>query len=270
MKPGKLQPYTVSAYNVSHASENKIHDDSVAQKLGFTGGLVPGVEVFGYASHLAVERWGRDWLETGEMDCRFLKPVYDGCAATVTAEDNGPQLDLRVTSEGMLCATGTAGPPRSGRVVPSLADCPTSSRPAPDARPKASPESLPVGKHLTSPQLELTQQTVSDYLRDVRETHPVYASAQLAHPGQILRLCNSALKDNVLLPPWIHTGSKLTNFASAKVGDTLTARARIADNYERKGHRLVDLDVAIVTTEGVVIAHVLHTAVYQLRHLQSV
>ena len=53
------QPYTVEAYNLSHASENKIHDDSVAQKLGFAGGLVPGVEVYAYACHPVVRRWGR-------------------------------------------------------------------------------------------------------------------------------------------------------------------------------------------------------------------
>ena len=45
--------YTVEAYNLSHASENKIHDDAVAQKLGFSGGLVPGVEVYAYACHPA-------------------------------------------------------------------------------------------------------------------------------------------------------------------------------------------------------------------------
>ena len=56
--------YTVEAYNLSHASENKIHDDAVAQKLGFTGGLVPGVEVYAYACHPAVPAGAaRGWSE---------------------------------------------------------------------------------------------------------------------------------------------------------------------------------------------------------------
>ena len=50
---------------------------TTAQKLGFAGGLVPGVEVYAYACHPAVARWGRAWLERGQMQCRFLKPVYD-------------------------------------------------------------------------------------------------------------------------------------------------------------------------------------------------
>ncbi|HUS95148.1 MAG TPA: hypothetical protein VMX97_00245, partial [Hyphomicrobiaceae bacterium] len=79
--------YAVEAYNLSHASENKIHDDSVARKLGFTGGLVPGVEVFAYATHPALEHFGRAFLERGTMDCRFFKPVYDGHRADVTATE---------------------------------------------------------------------------------------------------------------------------------------------------------------------------------------
>jgi hypothetical protein len=43
--------YDVEAYNISHASENKIHDDAVAKKLGFTGGLVPGVEMYAYMTN---------------------------------------------------------------------------------------------------------------------------------------------------------------------------------------------------------------------------
>ena len=85
MSAATATTYRVEAYNLSHASENKIHDDAVAQKLGFAGGLVPGVEVYAYACHPAVERWGRAWLERGHMECRFLKPVYDGRIALVSA-----------------------------------------------------------------------------------------------------------------------------------------------------------------------------------------
>ena len=39
-----LKPYSVDAYNLAKNSENKMHDDSVARRFGFQGGLVPGVE----------------------------------------------------------------------------------------------------------------------------------------------------------------------------------------------------------------------------------
>jgi hypothetical protein len=85
----------------------------------------------------------------------------------------------------------------------------------------------------------------------------------------LVRLCNYALRDNVVLPPWIHTGSRLTNFALARVGDELEVRARVADNYERKGHRLVDLDVLVVAQGTRPIARIMHTAVYRLRQLTT-
>ena len=117
-----LQPatYTVEAYNVSHASENKIHDDSVAKKLGFTGGLVPGVEVFAYSTHPVVARYGRAWLQRGKMEARFVKPLYDGHMATVTAVDAGDGLDLALESEGVRCATGHASMPGSASLPPAL------------------------------------------------------------------------------------------------------------------------------------------------------
>ena len=93
------------------------------------------------------------------------------------------------------------------------------------------------------------RQSAAQYLRDVREADPIYASEGLAHPGLLLRLCNLALRENVVLQPWIHTGSKVTNFAAARVGDELSARARVAANYDRKGHRMVDLDVALIANE---------------------
>ena len=68
------------------------------------------------------------------------------------------------------------------------------------------------------------------------------------------------------MPAWIHTGSRLANYTSARVGDELTVQATVADNYERKGHRLVDLDALIIANGQTPVAHIVHTAVYRLRH----
>ena len=52
-------------------------------------GLVPGVDVYAYMTHLPVQRWGRAWLERGAAECRLLRPVYDGDTAIVTAAELG-------------------------------------------------------------------------------------------------------------------------------------------------------------------------------------
>ena len=84
-----LAPYLVHAFNTAKESENKIHDDSVAARFGFTGGLVPGVDVYAYMTHQAVAKWGRAWLEHGTAECRFGKPVYDGEIAELGTEPGG-------------------------------------------------------------------------------------------------------------------------------------------------------------------------------------
>ena len=113
----RLEPYRVEAYNTAKASENKMHDDAVARKFGFSGGLVPGVDVMAYMMHLPVEHWGRAFLERGLIEARFVKPVYDGETAEVTAEDANGGLAIRVESRGQLCATGTASLPASAPAV---------------------------------------------------------------------------------------------------------------------------------------------------------
>lgn len=256
--------YQVEANNLSRASENKIHDDAVARRLGFTGGLVPGVEVYAYACHPVVQHWGRAWLERGRAECRFLKPVYDGRRVTVTAEPAGEGLALRVESEGGLCAAGEA---LLGEAVqpPVIGEFPQASPPV--ARPPASEAMLAPGTALGIAPFRLTEAMLADYLSGVRETDPIYAREGLAHPGLVLRLCNRALLENVVLGPWIHVGSKVRNFAAARVGDELSVRACVIANYERKGHKLVDLDVLVIANGGTVLARVLHSAIWQPRQV---
>jgi acyl dehydratase len=257
--------YRVEAYNLSHASENKIHDDAVARQLGFAGGLVPGVEVYAYACHPVAQRWGRAWLERGGIELRLLKPVYDGRIAAVSARAAATGLELEVHSEGLLCAAGRAWLTDGALTPPSPETFPFRS--PPQTRPRAAASTLSPGTALCLPPQRLTPVVAANYLRDVRETDPLYAREGLVHPGVILRLCNLALKENVALPPWIHVGSRVANFAVARVGDELSVRARVVANYEKKGHHLIDLDALVIANEGTVVARVLHTAVYQLRQL---
>jgi len=259
--------YSVEAYNLSHASENKIHDDNLARKLGFTGGLVPGVEVFAYATHPVVRYFGREFLEQGFMECRFAKPVYDGNIATAKAIETDDGLDITLESDGIICATGKASLNSQAITPPNVADYELSQ--PPQTRPPADETSLGVGRILGIESQKLTEELLTTYLANIRETDPIYATEGIAHTGLLLRQCNSLLRENVVLPPWIHTASSIRNFSAAKLNDTLSVRARVAANYERKGHRFVDLDCLIVANDQSAIAHVIHTAIYKLRHLDS-
>src|SRR3954470_24214845 len=103
-----VETYSVQAYNTAKRSENKMHDDTVAKRFGFSGGLVPGVDVMAYMMHLPVAKWGRAFLERGLIDARFVKPVYDREVAELSANESDGRLAIEVHSLGQLCATGTA------------------------------------------------------------------------------------------------------------------------------------------------------------------
>jgi acyl dehydratase len=264
---GESGAYRVQACNLSHASENKIHDDDVARRFGFQGGLVPGVEVYAYMTHLPAARWGIAWLEGGTAECRFFKPVYDGRFVTVSANGTADAVSVSVENEeGEQCASGTATLPRE------RSEAPAAPQPAPipafDARPDADESTLATGRRLSSQPMRLTWDRLRQYLADIRETEPLYAREKLVHPAWMLRLSNSALKDNVKLGPWIHTGSSIRHCGLAHAGDSLAAHAVVAANYERKGHRFVDLDVVIVADDSRAIAHVRHRAIYRLRQAE--
>jgi hypothetical protein len=256
----------VVARNLSRHSENRIHDDDTARRLGFAGGgLVPGVEVHAYACHPAVRRWGRAWLERGWAETRFLKPVYDGRIARVEAVEAREDLSLAVRSEGVLCATGEAGLSHP-RALPELGGWPEPpAPPAAAARPPASEASLAPGTLLGIAPWRPTAADLAEYLRGVGETDELYARDGLAHPGQILRLCNRTLVENVVLGPWIHVGSRVENFAAGRVGQAFTLRARVLSNEERKGHGMVELDALVVADGAAPVARVRHRAIWRLR-----
>jgi len=257
-------PYEVRAHNLSAQSENKIHDDSVARRFGFTGALVPGVEVYAYACHPAVARWGRAWLEHGSAECRFQSPVYDEDLVTVEATEAADGLALTVRRGEAFCATGQAALPAPAAMPDAAA---WAWRAPPTTRPPAGEESLAAGTVLGTAPLEVTPAVAAAYLAAVREADPIYAAEGLVHPGQVLRLCNQALVQNVVLGPWIHVGSRVRNLAAARVGQALTARARVVENVERKGHRIVELDVLVVDGTGAPLAHILHTAIWRPRQV---
>jgi hypothetical protein len=261
-----LQPYRVSAYNTAKASENKIHDDATARRFGFSGGLVGGVHVYAYMTHLPVAHWGRAWLERGTGDCKFTKPVYEGDVAEIAAEASGDGLTLHVHSHGELCATGSATLPASA-TAPSVGDFQPAMPPAHDARPAADEQSLAVGRRLGMTPLTVTAEFHAQDLSDTRETDPLYAAEGIVHPGTILRCCNWVLSHNVVLPAWMHVGSKVQNLGIARIGDTLSAHARVTQNYVHKGHKFVEVDALVLANERTPLARVTHTAIYLPRQL---
>ena len=111
---------------------------------------------------------------------------------------------------------------------------------------------------------------LGNYLDDIRETEPIYRTEGLVHPGQILRLANQALVQNVVLGPWIHVGSKLRNYAAVHVGQQLTLRSRITSNAVSKGHAIVEFDAIVVADGQRSVAEITHVAIWRPRQVSEI
>lgn len=269
MTSPQFAPYQVVAFNAAKLSENKMHDDTVARRFGFTGGLVPGVDVFAYMSHAPLARWGRDFLERGHMTGRFGKPLYEGETATVTALDRDGGLDVTLESQGIVC--GNAHATLADAIErPVLADfVAPPAPPAHEARPPADENSYRVGAWLGIHPFVFSAEQQAAYLDEISERNPLYAEQGILHPGTLLRACNWVLTHNARMGPWIHVGSALQHLACGPVGSEISVRAKVLRNYENKGHKFVEIDALIVADGTTPIARVLHTAIYEPRQVRA-
>jgi hypothetical protein len=257
---GDLAGYSVVAFNTATASTNKIHDDEVAQRFGFRGGLVPGVDVYAYLTHPPAAGWGREWLVRGTMHARFVRPVYDGDEVEVVPVGD---LALEVRdSAGAVCANASASFPAS---MPD--DLDPDDWPDIDQRtdpPPASPEVLVPGTALGLEPHTFRADRAVEYLADIREELPIYTDEGIAHPGWLLRDANHVLSRNVRLGPWIHVESEVQHHGVVHDGEEVSARALVTAEWEAKGHRFVTLDVLHLAGSRPV-ARTTHTAIYRPR-----
>jgi hypothetical protein len=239
-----LLVYRVRAENIAVESDNKIHDDQVAAKYGFRGGLVPGVTVYGYMMVPIVEM-APEWLERGSMTLRLMEPFYDGEEVVVRAEagDDGSIAVAAQREDGTVCAQGTASMRDAGLHAP--ARLPEHPLPAMEHRVTPSSDSVIPGALLgtVTERLDLSRRSYSE---------------------RLLQYSNEILARNFRLGPWIHTASEIENWAVAREGDELSARGRVRERFDRKGHEFVVIDVTLAAGDRL-IQTVRHTAIYKPR-----
>ncbi|MGH7819788.1 MAG: MaoC family dehydratase [Candidatus Binatia bacterium] len=258
-----LPELRIRARNIASASENRIHDDAVARRYGFAGGLVPGIVVYGYMTRPLLDRFGLDWLARGVVAVRFLKPCYDGEEIVVRAEQRSEAIEVVVERGGEVCATGTASLPPAANEPPDPAGWTAAA--LPKERPLASADSLRpetvLGTVVSRPDPRRAA-----FAAAIGDDGSWYAGADAAlHPGFVLGLANEALARNVALGPWIHAASDIESFSVAGANDALHARARVVDRFDRKGHELVVLDVLVLAGRDRVVQRIRHTAIYRPR-----
>jgi hypothetical protein len=266
-----LPDFHASAPAPIEPHENKIHEDDLARQYGFKGGLVPGVTVYGWMTHPAVEALGIEWLERGEFHTRFAKPIYYEEPATIRARVASRSADAVTidvaahNSVGEVCGTATMTLDRSaGTTPPAVAGYVVA--PVPAERPRVTRAYLERLKVLGTAELELTDPVASGFLTRFSDPLAVYTGAGApGHPGIHLDLSNRALTRNLLMSPWIHVESRGRHWSPTRVGERLEMRGRVERLFEKKGHEFVEADLLLVAGGSRPVASIRHTAIYLLR-----
>ncbi|MGY2129763.1 hypothetical protein [Blastococcus sp. SYSU DS0617] len=241
-------PHRFVAHVIEEA-QNKIHDDDVARQFGFTGALVPGVELFARITTPLVAAWGEEWLSGGRVGVRFRRPVYDGEELLVELAD------------GRLTATGADGEVRCVGSAGRTADRPdlTGFAEVPAAGQVADPVVGPFGSVSEVVPVEQNEW----YLDAVGEPLDLYRENAWAHPGMLVKAVHRLLTRNVALGPWIHTASDCRFLGVARLPALVTSHGRVTSVGRRGSNDEVRYD-ALVLADGEPVLHVEHTALYRL------
>lgn len=240
-----LPVWSVQALNDARDSNNPMHDDTVARQLGFAGGLVPGVTLFGYLTRPFAALFGDAFLYGASMEIRFRRPVYEGTWVSTAIEVSDAQKDGAVFSASLLdeageaCVLATVNMPEPNRRPQTLPPL----RPLPAQRRPATPESLraePVFGTLTGC---VSLRDATAYTAMLGDDAMRYAG--LVHPAWLLRQANLVVDRNLELGPWIHVGSEVSFLGPVRANEPWTARGEVLELRTHKGREYADLDIAI-------------------------
>jgi len=255
-----MTTYTVVAENHAAASENRIHSDEIASRLGFRGALVPGVAVYGYMTHPLVERFGAQWLSSHQSSVRFLKPAYEGEELRIVMGEIDDRYEV------------TCHSPRDELLAILDSSMPAGSRPA---------EQPAV---FSSAPIERDRVTIAWDTIDLEHPFPVWHwraesagnatyAAQVAdrldiysrfiHPHWALATANYVLVRAFIMPAWIHVGSEISQYRPFLVDSQIDVQAAPLEKWTRKGHEFVRLCIRYSDAGGLA-CQVDHTAIYKV------
>jgi hypothetical protein len=261
------QTYQVVAYNYAHDSENKIHDDETAARYGFKGGLVPGVADYGYLSRAALQTWGEAWMRGGSMEAKFIKPIYHGEMATAIAssDDDPNHLTLSLQNpDGVSCAVGQAHL-RCGVQTPRISDYPHHAPLAPSERALPAIETFTPGRTLGAIDYTHDTQQARDLSQSLFvEALPCTDGQEIWHPALCLSYANQIVKANLQLGAWVHTASHVDYFDQPRQGEQLSLRGSVAATYDKRGHVVTELDLAMFADAQRALVKIRHSAIIRL------
>lgn len=231
-------PWSIVARNLPEHAGNPIHTDAGAKAAGFERALVAGVTSYAYCCHPVIDRYGLEWVASGEAEIRFFSPVFDGDALTlpvVERDDGGIEVSVMSARESSPSVVMSAWRAHRGQVEP---------------RP---------GEALAPVTVRLDGEYGSDYAARAGDDQPDCAAAGVVHPAVWPRLANLVFHDQLARGSWVHTRSIVRHHGLAQAGAEAVVSTVVVRRFNRRGQRAV-ADVAI-RVDGELVATLEHEAI---------
>ena len=112
-------------------------------------------------------------------------------------------------------------------------------------------ETADKGHEFPPAEFDLSPSLAQDYVEAVEDGAIRTLGSGLVPPMAIAALSIRALLEAAGLPAGaIHLGQEAAFHGAARVGDRLTARARVASRGERQGNVLMSVDMTVETSDG--------------------
>lgn len=247
---------------------NVIHATGPAREYGYDAALVGGVTVYGWTIPAVRAAVGDAWLEDGWIDLAFRRPVYpdDELRIAVEAEAGGGWTLGLWKADGSQALRGVLGLGRAPWLGELTRPADTVARPRPDALPRLTPDSAPVGADLRPMAVPIPPEEATRYaVEQEADADPLWAGARARiHPSWLAARCTPLIRHSFVYGPAIHARSQIQHLAAAYAGAPVTVSGRFVETYERKGHHYGVVDCLVQDGAGEDLARIRHTTIFQV------
>ncbi len=266
--------HTVEAYLSNEDSpdiSNPIHSSDVAAQFGFSGALVGGVTLWGWATSTVLEALGEGWLDHGWAEFSFRQPTYPGDQMTIVAAPEaeapaGGWSVVMANQEGVECVRATVGLGDGPWLEEFATPEAMTAAPPPEPRPALVLDTAPVGEDWT-PTLEVA---TSEAMRAFAAEHQRSADPRFVgdsprvHPAWTAGWSERLLRHNWSIPSSMHTRSWVQHLRRIEPGTTVTGGAHLLEAYERRAHHFAKFDVLLRDEAGNDLARLRHWTVFRI------
>ena len=265
---------TVDAYLSNEDSadiSNPIHSTEVAARYGFSGALIGGVTVWGWATPVILEAVGEGWLEHGWCEFGFRQPTYPGDRLTISAvrdgaDDAGAWSVTMTNQDGVDCVRGTVGLGDAAWADEFVTPGRMTGEEPQSVLPPLVLESAPVGEDWAAKSIDATADLAREFAREKQheESELFTGAAPLLHPAWTAGWAENLLRHNFAVPSSMHTRSRIQHLSAVRSGQRVTGGAHLLAAYERRAHHFANFDVLLRGEDGADLARLRHWTVFRI------